>query len=184
VSVIVDFDLVWKTYELELTNFVGSKLYDKSSISDVMQEIAIKIYKNIDALNTIENLRAWIYKVARNTIIDFYKQNSKTIPAELYNLELTTQKPLEDNELIKCIEYLSNQLKQSDKKILDLSIKQQYSINEIAEQLELSKDGTKSKLKRAKQKVADKFFLCCRVEKDSFNNIVEIKSIECKGCEC
>jgi RNA polymerase sigma-70 factor (ECF subfamily) len=184
VSVIVDFDSVWKTYELELTNFVSSKLYDKFSISDVMQEIAIKIYKNIDSLSTIKNLRAWIYRVARNTLIDFYKQNSKTIPDELYNLEFTTQKPLEENDLIKCIEYISNELKQSDKKILDLSIKQQYSINEIAEQLQLSKDGTKSKLKRAKQKVADRFFTCCNVEKDIFNKIVDMKPIRDNKCEC
>lgn len=181
---IVNFDSVWKSYELELTNFVGSKLYDKSSIPDVMQEIAIKIYKNIDNLYKIENLRAWIYRVARNTIIDFYKQNSQTIPDELYNLEFTTQNPLEHNELTTCIEHLSNQLKQSDKEILDLSIKQQYSLNEIAGQLKLSKDGTKSRLKRAKQKVADKFFSCCGVEKDVFSNIVEMKPIIDNKCEC
>lgn len=181
---IVDFDSLWKNYELELTNFVSSKLYDKASIADVMQEIAIKIYNNIESLDKIENLRAWLYRVTRNTIIDFYKKNSKTIPDDLYSIEFSTINRLEESELIKCVEYLSNQLKQSDKEILDLSIKQQYSINEISKQLELSVDGTKSKLKRAKQKVADKFFSCCSVEKDIFDNIVEMKPLTDNKCEC
>jgi len=84
--VTADFNSVWKAYEKELMAFVRSRIFDKSMAPDIMQEVAIKIFKNRDRLHALENSRAWLYRVTRNTLIDFYRKNDRAIPSELYSL--------------------------------------------------------------------------------------------------
>jgi RNA polymerase sigma-70 factor (ECF subfamily) len=179
------FDFIWKEYEKELSSFVRARFFDKSLSSDLMQEVAIKIFKNKKQLSSIENIRAWLYKITRNTLIDFYKKNDKAIPDDLYTSELTQSYDESiENELFSCLQNMASLLKQTDKEILDLSIVEQYSINEISSKLNLSYDGTKSKLKRAKKKLASEFFSCCNLEKDTQGKIIDFKAINDKKCIC
>jgi len=181
----MNFNTLWKQYEKELTNFVRARLFDKSLASDIMQEVAIKIFKNQDNFSNIENIRAWLYRITRNTLIDFYKQNDKNIPDELYSLDLIGNIHENQNkDLETCITSISSNLKESDNDILNLSIIEQYSIIEIATKLGLSSEGVKSKLKRAKKKVAQKFFSCCNLEEDIQGKILDFKQNNNKSCNC
>ena len=184
-SVTVNFNLVWKQYEKELTAFVKQRLFDKSLASDIMQEVAIKIFKKQNQLAVIDNVRAWVYRVTRNTLIDFYKQNGKSISDDLYTLEfmISYENQIED-DLGSCIQDISKSLKQTDEEILNLSIIEEYTIKEISLKLNLSINGTKSKLKRAKKKLANNFFSCCNLEKDTQDKIINFKSINAKKCSC
>jgi RNA polymerase sigma-70 factor (ECF subfamily) len=182
----MDFDIVWQQYEKELTAFVKARLFDKSLASDIMQEVAIKIYKNKDQLCSIENIRAWLYKVTRNTLIDFYKKNKKTICEKLYEIDLTIANDKnETDDLNSClIKMMSSSLGESDNKILNLSIIEQYSLKEISSKLGLTIDGTKTKLKRAKKKLSSKFFTCCNLDRDTQGNIVDYKTNNNIKCDC
>jgi RNA polymerase sigma-70 factor (ECF subfamily) len=182
----MDFDIVWQQYEKELTAFVKARLFDKSLASDIMQEVAIKIYKNKDQLSSIENIRAWLYRVTRNTLIDFYKKNKKTICEKLYEIDLTiTNDKNETDDLNSClIKMMSSSLDESDNKILNLSIIEQYSLKEISSKLGLTIDGTKTKLKRAKKRLSSKFFTCCNLDRDTQGNIVDYKTNNNIKCDC
>ena len=171
----VTFDKIWRQYEKELTAFVSTRLFDKSLASDVMQEVAIKIYKNQHKLESIENSRAWLYRLTRNTLIDFYKKNDTAITSELYNEALTINQEEDDSTTLNsCLrDMMSTLLSKTDNEILHLSIIEQYSLREISTRLNLSIEGTKTKLKRAKKKLSSQFFSCCNLEKDSRGNILE-----------
>jgi RNA polymerase sigma-70 factor (ECF subfamily) len=186
VDATVDFDTLWSQYEKELTSFVRARLYDKSLAADIMQEVAIKIYKNQSRLASIENSRAWLYRLTRNTLIDFYKKNDKTIPAELHSIELTDNDRKEDvDELSACLtSMMSASLSKSDNEILNLSVIEQYSIKEISRKLNLTMDGTKSKLKRAKKKLSSEFFDCCSLVKDREGHIVDVEPSTDGECSC
>jgi RNA polymerase sigma-70 factor (ECF subfamily) len=183
-SVIVDFNIVWEQYEQELTNFVRARLYDKSLVSDIMQEVAIKIYKN--QLTPINNVRAWFYRITKNTLIDFYKQNNKTIPDELYNLELTIDDlKYEPNELHSClVGMMTASLNKSDTDRLNISVIEQYSLKDISAKLNLTVDGSKTKLKRAKKKLSSKFFTCCSLDTDTQGSIMDFKTKNNNKCDC
>ena len=181
----VDFNVLWHEYESELTAFVRARLYDKSLASDIMQEVAIKIYKNKNTLAKLDNAKAWLYKVTRNTLIDFYKKNDKTIPRELYSLEHIVDSQENDiDELGKCLTYMmSTTLSQSDNEILHLSVLEEYSLKEISTKLNLTLEGTKSKLKRAKKKLSSSFFECCSVDRDVQGNIFDFNAYD-DVCRC
>jgi len=184
--VTVDFDALWQEYEKELTNFVRARLFDKSLASDIMQEVAIKIYINKSRLASIDNIRAWLYRVTRNTLIDFYKQNDKTIPSEFYSLALSTQDTKKEaEELSSCLTgMMSTSLSGNDNKILHLSVIEQYSLKEISSKLNLTVEGTKTKLKRAKKKLSSEFFNCCSLDKDMQGSIIDYIPNSKGQCEC
>jgi len=184
--VTVDFDILWKEYEQDLTAFVRARLYDKSLAADIMQEVAIKISKNQSRLANIENSRAWLYRLTRNTLIDFYKKNDKAIPSELYSLEMTVDDTKEEaDELSDCLtSMMSTSLSKSDNEILNLSVIEQYSIKEISSKLDLTMDGVKSKLQRAKKKLSSEFFDCCSLVKDRQGHIVDVEGNVAGECGC
>lgn len=181
-----DFNSVWQAYEKELMTFVKSRIFDKSLASDIMQEVAIKIFKNRDKLYTIENSRAWLYRVTRNTLIDFYRKNDRAIPSELYSLELLVDNHNdEQEELSGCLTgMMSTSLNKSDNEILHLSIIDQYSLKEIATHMNLTVEGTKTKLKRAKKKLSSAFFECCSLQKDVRGNITDYDRVDDGECGC
>jgi len=184
--VTADFNKLWQVYEKELMAFVKSRVFDKSLAPDIMQEVAIKIYINKERLSTLDNSRAWLYRVTRNTIIDFYRKNDKAIPKELYSLELLTDSTEDDREefSICFTRMMANSLNKSDNEILQLSIIDQYSLKEIATQMNLTVEGAKTKLKRAKKKFSSAFFACCSLEKDVRGNIVDYNILNDVKCGC
>jgi RNA polymerase sigma-70 factor (ECF subfamily) len=173
-------------YEKELMAFVRSRIFDKSLAPDIMQEVAIKIYENRDKLNTLDNCRAWLYRVTRNTLIDFYRKNDRAIPSELYSLELLVDNHNdEQEELSGCITgMMSTSLNKSDNEILQLSIIDQYSLKEIATHMNLTVEGAKTKLKRAKKKLSSAFFECCSLQKDVRGGIVGHDMHDDEQCGC
>ena len=181
----VDFNVLWHEYESELTAFVRARLFDKSLASDIMQEVAIKIYKNKNTLAELDNARAWLYRVTRNTLIDFYKKNDRIIPEELYSVNRIMDNQENDaDELSSCLMYMmSSTLSQSDNEILYLSVLEEYSLKEIATKLNLTLEGTKSKLKRAKKKLSSAFFECCSVDRDVQGNIFDFNAYD-DVCRC
>ena len=63
---------VYKQYYSRLLSFINSQVHNKEDANDILSEVFIKIYKNIDKLDSDEKLTSWIFTVTRNTIVDFY----------------------------------------------------------------------------------------------------------------
>ena len=58
-------------YKPQLKNFVNKHIDNKSDVEDVLQDVFYQFVKTVEnTLNPIEHVSAWLYKVARNTIIN------------------------------------------------------------------------------------------------------------------
>ena len=174
------FHTLWQGFEKELTNFVRSKLFDKSLVQDVMQEVAIKIYQNQTTVSTTTNVRAFLYTLTKNCLIDFYRKHSKKLPNGIFFEEVS-----KDDELhiaLECLPIMIEKLPITDQEILRLRVQKEYSIKEISEILHLSIEGVKSKLKRAHVKLGSNYFTCCSVEKNKRGDIITLKGDCTKGC--
>ena len=51
----------------------------KEDISDLTQEVLLKMAKNISKLNNIDNFRAWLNKIITNTFNDYIKKSSTNL---------------------------------------------------------------------------------------------------------
>lgn len=62
-------------YRPRLKSFIQKKVTKKSDAEDILQDVFYQLVKTVNVtMNPIENVSAWLYKVARNTIINSSKK--------------------------------------------------------------------------------------------------------------
>ena len=58
-------------YQPQLKSFVRNRVAQKEDAEDILQDVFYQLVKTVNiALNPIENVSAWLYRVALNTIIN------------------------------------------------------------------------------------------------------------------
>lgn len=67
---------LYEEYQLRLKNYINKHVDNESDTEDILQDIFYQLIKTVEnTLNPIEHVSAWLYKVARNTIIN--KRNKR-----------------------------------------------------------------------------------------------------------
>ncbi len=56
-----------------LLAFIRRRINDAEEAEDILQEVFLKASENFDTLAPLHDLGAWLWKVARNKIIDYYR---------------------------------------------------------------------------------------------------------------
>lgn len=76
---------IFETYEPQLKAFVSKHVDNRADADDVVQDVFYQFLKTVEtALTPIEHVSAWLYKVARNTIINRgKKKQEEEMPALL-----------------------------------------------------------------------------------------------------
>ena len=73
-----------KSYQSEhigLLSFVRSKIPAAES-EDLVQDVYVQALRSLNVLDTVDNLAGWLYTVARNKIIDWYRRKKLTVPLD------------------------------------------------------------------------------------------------------
>jgi len=76
------FKELYEKYKLNLFNFIYSMIRDEETANDIFQDVFIKVIDNLRSYKDI-NFKAWIFKIARNTVLDYLK-SAKTNAKNLY----------------------------------------------------------------------------------------------------
>lgn len=78
----------WVNYGEPLRRYLTRKVLDKSTAEDILHEVYIKIFLHCKRYNFscekagVSNLRAWIFQICHNTMVDFTKENAKVFYME------------------------------------------------------------------------------------------------------
>ncbi len=57
-----------------LLNFIKSKVSDKNDAEDILQDVFIQLWQGYQTIESIEKITAWMFRVARNKIVDMYRK--------------------------------------------------------------------------------------------------------------
>jgi RNA polymerase sigma-70 factor, ECF subfamily len=74
----VSAEEVYDRFDADLGAFVRSRVRDPDAADDVLQEIYLKIHSRIGTVKDDEKIAPWVFRVARNTVIDFYRSYRPT----------------------------------------------------------------------------------------------------------
>ncbi|MGA2143322.1 MAG: RNA polymerase sigma factor SigZ [Brevinematales bacterium] len=177
------FDQIWDEFGGRIRAFIYRRISNHDDIDDILQEVFLKIHLNIDKLEEDSKLAGWIYKIAQNTIIDYYRKRKihlDNIDVMEIGIERQDEEP-EDNiasGLIKMIEALPEKYALS----LILVEFQGLSIKEMAEKLGISESAAKSRIQRGRRLIRDSLMNCCHFEFDRFGTIIDFHPITCCCC--
>ena len=167
---------VWNEYKTSLLKFISIKVNNENDAQDLLQEVLLKSYQYCAKGKQILHWKAWLFKIAHNAIIDYFKKKNKFVP-----LEFDLNEELSEVSLVgDASEYIKPLLKLlPEKYATPLSLADIEGINhkEIAERLNLSLPNTKSRILRARQKLKSRFLECCNIE---FNEVGELIRFDVK----
>ncbi|MBK5261357.1 MAG: sigma-70 family RNA polymerase sigma factor [Peptostreptococcaceae bacterium] len=182
-----DFDELWNEFNQKLLKYFNAKVNNTQDAEDILQDVFIKIFSSIERLESQSAIKPWIYKITKNTIIDFCKKKKSisVAPETLYEIE--DEKEDVDNmndDISKCIGAMIFALPDKYQSVYDMYENKNLKHKEIAEALDISVSSSKVRLKRAKDMFKDELIKCCDFEVDNYGNIIDYHSKgKCKYCD-
>lgn len=159
-----------KTKEEEFTKLIqenkgiiykicNSYCADKDDREDLAQEIIYNLWKSFGSFNTNLKFSTWMYRIALNVAISFYRQEKKfknhnEISERLIVFEENIEEDKESN--LKLLQEFIKELKEIDKAIILLYLDDK-SHREIAEITGFTETNVATKINRIKEKLRTKF---------------------------
>lgn len=120
--------------------FVFFRTNHKETAEDLTEEIFIKAFKSLTSLDGgPEKLRAWLFQIARNAVIDHYRSKKIVVDLDLLEQEVSytssivdeLQLQTEQQQLIQAV----RELPPDQAQVIQLRFLEELEIKEIASQL-------------------------------------------------
>ncbi len=126
---------------------------DRAEAEDMMQEGFIKVYSDLYQYRPIGPLGGWIRRVVINSCLRFIRKRKKLVFNE-YSDEMssrlaTNENVIDDLQAADLVKYIQR-LPEGYRLVFNLYVVEGFSHKEIAEQLGVSVNTSKSQLSRAK----------------------------------
>lgn len=160
-------ETIWKEFHAKLRQFIIMRVNNADDADDILQEVFIRIYKNISSLKDEQKLASWIFQITRNVIIDYYRSKK-----EIYEIDdeyLSDKSDGEDSisKLSLGINNFIDNLSPIYKEAIQFTEIEGLKQRELAEKLGISLTGAKSRVQRAREQLKEMLLDCCNYEFDS-----------------
>lgn len=170
---------LWSNYKNGLEFYILKKAKDKEIANDLTHEVLLKIYNACCSDNEIKNVRSWMYQIAHNTTVDYFKKKNKFTNEIPEMFEVDENNMYEDAQ--KLVKPLIQLLPEKYAVPLQLSDIEEMKQADVSKKLNLSLTATKSRIQRARKLLKEKIIACSNLELDSNEKLI---SIEIKpGCK-
>lgn len=175
-----NIQLAWGELNEQLRAFVLKRIRDEEAAKDLVQDVFIKVQSNLHTLNDAQKINSWIFQITRNIITDYFRNQKKTYANPLSDKLATSSFSKDENlELSRCMLPMIDLLPDKYKEAVKLSEIEGMSQKELAEQLQISYSGAKSRVQRGREKLKEVFLQCCEISTDKYGNVIEFQKKKC-----
>lgn len=185
-----EVEALWRAVSEPLRGFVGRRVATPEDAEDILQDVFVRVHAGIDALRDEERLVSWVYRIARNAIIDHYRSapRRREVPAAvLPELDETWRADEADAaaetraELVGCLRPAIAALPPDAREALELTELGELTQAEAAARLGISVSGMKSRVQRGRRRVRTLMEECCALVFDGRGAPIER---ECRTACC
>jgi RNA polymerase sigma-70 factor (ECF subfamily) len=148
------FEKLFKKYNQKLCNFCMKMLRSKTDAEGIVQNTFMKIWETRHLLNENLPFSSYVYKIARNKVLnEMRKQINQRYYIEYLleyteMLEDTTEKNILFSELEKTIHHLISLLPDRRREIFLLSRDEGLTYKEIADKLDISENTVDTQIRK------------------------------------
>jgi RNA polymerase sigma-70 factor, ECF subfamily len=176
-------ELPWEELHGNLRAFISRRVRNQADVDDLVQRVLLQIVKGLASLRDPERLHAWVYRTARNVIVDYYRTTRREVASggaeDLASSDgVESQAPSEDDEraalqeLATCMIPMIRQLPPAYREAITLADLEGVNQAEAAARVGVSVSGMKSRIQRGRQQLKAVLEDCCRVQLDRRGTIV------------
>ena len=163
-----DQDAITELYELTYSSVyktVKSMIADEDTVLDIVQDSFIKGFQSLDQLDTPENFRAWMKRIATNKAKDYLKKKKPILFTDMANedgeeidfrddcLDHCPEEVLDRKETSRLMQEILSTLSEDQRLVIGMFYYEEMSVREIAETLGCSENTVKSRLNYGRKKV-------------------------------
>lgn len=160
----------WNANEKTLALWLYKQTQDKQRAHDILQEVFIRVMGQGSAFCDVENSKAWMFRVAHNLIIDLSREPSLQLLADDIE-ESETSLDAVDLLAISCLPRVLSELEQPNREIITACDLQGMNQQDFAIQHGLSLPATKSRIRRAREKLRHQLSVSCKVKFDENHQV-------------
>ena len=171
----------WQVLGQRLGAYIGRRL-PAQDVDDVLQDVLLRIHKNVRFLDDDSRFGPWVYSVARNAVVDRLRR--KQPPSADIDVDSVASSPVEEDEqaLLGCVTPFVARLPQAYRHAITLVELQGLSQAEAAEIQGVSLSGMKSRVQRARRMLREMFEECCSLTIDGRGRVIEAERHEPGTC--
>ena len=149
-------------YEQKLSRYGRKFLSVQEDIEDMLQEIYIKAYRNIQSYDPSQRFSPWLYRIAHNTFVNELRRKSRS-PFFAVDFDSflahpaapeATEQESETREMRELVAKGLEQLPPKYREVLILFYEEELAYKEIADVLQVPVGTVSVRLKRAKETLA------------------------------
>jgi RNA polymerase sigma-70 factor (ECF subfamily) len=163
-------DASWAETLSRVRRFVAARVGDSELAADITHDVVVRSIAS-GALDRVDNPTAWLYRSARNAVIDHYRIRRIHDPLDDSDMwpdpGPTDNRPNEaTRELAQCLQPLLQQLAPVARDAITRVDVEGQTHHEAADELAISVSGMKSRVQRARRQLKDLLEQCCTVGLD------------------
>lgn len=186
-------ETVWEQFGSSLQAFVRRHVADRHAADDIVGDIVLRIHQHLGELDDQDRVTAWLFRIARNAVIDHYRRTGRRrelLDADPEPIEEATSADywLDDQdavyaELAGCIRPLIEALPPDYRRALELTDFDGRTQAEAARLEGISLSGMKSRVQRGRRQFAALVARCCHITTDAGGRLVDFQ-LRDDGCGC
>lgn len=150
-----------KKYQEKLYWHIRRMVVEHEDANDVLQNMFIKVWKNLDNFREDSQLYTWLYRIATNESLSFLEQQKKRSSSSLsdddgyLSNKLVADKDFDGNKLEWKLQLAIQQLPQKQRAVFNLRYFEEMPYEEMSRVLETSEGALKASYHHAVKKIED-----------------------------
>jgi len=149
------FSELYDRHSVKVRSFCHYMIQNSEQIEDIFQETFISFYNNICEGKKIDSTRSYLYSIARNLCMKYFRDKKTTVPLENQQFFVDERNKYDKNEMFSLIEKSLQLLDDIYREAFVMREFEGLSYKEIAEICDTSLSNAKSRVFRAHKQLIE-----------------------------
>jgi RNA polymerase sigma-70 factor (ECF subfamily) len=159
-----------------LHGFIARRVRDHDIADDLTQDVLLKVHRAGHDVEAVEDVAAWLYRIARNTLVDHYRQRDRRpdlgeLPPEIVALDREDEVTTARRQLARCLRPMVDALEPIYREALVQTDLGELSQAEAARRAGVSSSAMKSRVQRARAQLRELVSACCALHIDTAGRV-------------
>src|ERR1035438_578514 len=165
-------EVLWKEFSTPLRAFLLARTRTAADADDLLQDVFYRIHRRLPRLRRPEKLQGWVYRIARNAVIDHYRGRRDHVELKFE----PESEPADIKDAVDLTPTLKRFIAQLPPRYRAPLVRHEFegmALADVAKDLGISLTATKSRVRRARMMLRKMLDECCRFEFDRRGRVIE-----------
>lgn len=152
------FNLIVKQYQSKLYHVIRRLVIDHDDTNDILQNVFIKVWNNLDNFREDAHLYTWMYRIASNESLTFLTSKRKKVMTSLENENIhpsSSSGDMDGSVILKKLQKAIHTLPEKQRIVFNMKYYDEMKYEQMAEVLDTSVGALKASYHHAVKKIEE-----------------------------